>query len=89
VSVNEQAWGSAIIWGTTVTFSKAFTVGTDVVWSDPESWANAIIWGTDHLGHDYGTAIIWGTTSGLSPNTIAWKTIEEAQTTYGATVGVR
>jgi serine protease AprX len=89
VSVNEQAWGSAIIWGTHVTFSNAFTVGTDVVWSNPESWANAIIWGTDHLGHDYGTAIIWGTTSGLSPNTIAWKNIDEAQTTYGATVSVR
>jgi hypothetical protein len=85
--MNEQAWGSAIIWGTSVSWSSANTWGINLIWTDPESWANAIIWGTDKIGYDYGAAIIWGTTAGLTPQTTAWNDLAGETTATGLVAG--
>jgi serine protease AprX len=78
-SINETAWSQAIIWGSNgLAWDDAIIWGSNLVWTDPQSWANAIVWGSDVIGQADGDAIIWGSTAGLSPETTAWKSLDDA-----------
>ncbi len=62
LDVHQRAWGSGIVWESTVTWANASPASEDLVWTNPESWASGIIWGHTLLTTAEGTRIIWGST---------------------------
>lgn len=78
VPVNQAAWSSAVIWGSTTPWSQSYAViwGSNVVWTDSQSWSTAVIWGSNSIGTSNGNAVIWGSTGGMTAQNAAWADLD-------------